>query len=267
MCWTRSRPSSGALVMKIVPLETSPPGIVRRRRHTPRAGGYTSYRPCLRWDFGFTCAICLLHESDLAHCVDGTGLTSIEHFVPKSTEAGAEQRDDYGSCLYVCRFCNGARGRRPNVSDSGACLLDPTRTVWSEHFTLVHARLDPREDDVDAEYTSETYDLNDPRRITMRNQRWRLLSDRIELMTKGPELLHQLYELIEGSKSPERALQAIEHAVFLRERIHNAWLDLERFVLVPIDAPETCRCETTEHRCLPPDIERSGLELGLLTGT
>lgn len=212
--------------MKLVPLETRPPAIVRTRRHSPQPGDYTSYRPCLRWDFGFTCALCLVHESDLAYCVDGTGLTSIEHFVPKSTSDGAEQRNAYTACLYVCRFCNGARGRKPNVSDEGAKLLDPTRTPWSEHFALVHTRLDAIEDDADAQYTCETYDLNDPRRIAIRNQRWRLLKDRLETVREGPVLLRQLHALIAESRSAEVASQAIAHAVFLEERIHNAWLDL-----------------------------------------
>ncbi len=63
--------------MRTLPRQTQPPATPIERRHAPAPGRYDSFRPCLRWDFGFTCAFCLLHEADLAeHGTEGTGLMS-----------------------------------------------------------------------------------------------------------------------------------------------------------------------------------------------
>jgi hypothetical protein len=35
------------------------------RQHLPIEGSYSSFRPCVRWEFGFSCAFCLLHEADV----------------------------------------------------------------------------------------------------------------------------------------------------------------------------------------------------------
>jgi hypothetical protein len=46
--------------MKILPPATQPPRQPTIRRHEPKPAqgeeGYQAYRPCLRWEFGFTCA-------------------------------------------------------------------------------------------------------------------------------------------------------------------------------------------------------------------
>ena len=77
--------------MKILPPVTHPWSEKIVRRHTPRslkgAKGYQAYRPCLRWEFGFSCAFCLVHEVDLApYPIAGSGLTQVEHFIPKSRD-------------------------------------------------------------------------------------------------------------------------------------------------------------------------------------
>lgn len=98
--------------MPTLPSRTNLPDAIERT-HTPAAGRYPTYRPCLRWDFAFACAFCLIHEADLAeHGVEGTGLTSIEHRVPRSDpSAGESLTDDYSNCYYACRFCNGSRSK------------------------------------------------------------------------------------------------------------------------------------------------------------
>ena len=64
--------------MKILPPQTKPPTSPIERRHRPRPvhgrQGYLKFRPCLRWDFGFTCPFCLMHESDFVRggCVENS---------------------------------------------------------------------------------------------------------------------------------------------------------------------------------------------------
>src|SRR5438552_905085 len=103
--------------MNVLPLQTRPPTEAVARGHAPPRGGFNSYRRCLRWEFGFTCAFCLLHEADLVDWgASGSGLMTIEHRVPQSDPAvGAALADDYGNCFYACRYCNRSRGVAPLV--------------------------------------------------------------------------------------------------------------------------------------------------------
>src|SRR3990170_75943 len=98
--------------MRVLPSRTVPSEQAIERRHEPSSSHYTRYRPCLRWEFGFTCAFCLLHETDLIeHGISRTGLTSIEHHIAQSEAPFL--RDRYDNCLYACRFCNKARSNLP----------------------------------------------------------------------------------------------------------------------------------------------------------
>ncbi len=129
--------------MKILPKSTEPPDRKVRRRHNPEARtgrrGYRSYRDCLRWEFGFSCGFCLLHEADLAaHGAEGLGIMGVEHFVPVA--AATEAINDYANCFYACRLCNGARSNVP-VSLLGKRLLNPCDDVWAEHFEADGDRL------------------------------------------------------------------------------------------------------------------------------
>jgi len=90
--------------MKLLPPSTKPPTQKIRRLHNPKAThgryGYRAYRACLRWEFGFSCAFCLLHEADLARQgVEGLGVTGIEHFSLASTHP--ESINDYDNCFYI----------------------------------------------------------------------------------------------------------------------------------------------------------------------
>lgn len=90
--------------MKILPPETHLPSAPLRRQHLPEPASYSEYRQCLRWEFGFSCAFCLLHEADLIeNGIEGTGFMGIEHRVTRSS--APTQEDAYGNCYYACRFC------------------------------------------------------------------------------------------------------------------------------------------------------------------
>mgnify|MGYP001050588417 CR=1 FL=1 len=66
--------------MKLFPEWTELPTEPVRRMHAPSVQPkYRSYVDCLRWDFGFTCPFCLMHEPDL------TSTFCVEHFEMQST--------------------------------------------------------------------------------------------------------------------------------------------------------------------------------------
>ena len=205
------------------------------RLHKPAtARSYRSLRSCLRWDFGFTCAICRLHESDFSpNGVEGLGLMAIEHFRSKS-EAPA-LANEYSNLLYVCRLCNHSRGPL-GQRNNGFALLNPTQEAWARHFVLKDDQLVPQGGDQDAEYTAHAYDVNDPRRVVMRKIRREQLSELLNVIADGPELLNTLLD------RATRDTALIEIANALRVTLRRTVEQLSRFRAVPPDAPASCRC-------------------------
>ena len=239
--------------MLILPPRTFPPPGRIERRHTPAPTsgrhGYRSYRACLRWEFGFTCAFCLLHESDLTeHGIEGTGLTGIEHFSPVS--AAQERTNDYGNCFYACRFCNGARSSSPTADPAGRKLLNPCDEAWGTHFAYDEDRLLPRERDVDAAYTEEIYDFNDPRRVAIRRWRRERLEEHLRVLREGPPLIRALLDAC-AEVEPARGEQLLRGAQAIRDDVQRALRDLQRFAAIPQDADLTCRCGREGHHALP----------------
>lgn len=236
--------------MKVLPPRTAPPRTQIPRRHTPRSGHYETYRPCLRWEFGHTCAFCLTHESDLSeHGVEGTGLTWIEHQQLRSSEAGRFKQDTYDNCFYACRFCNSARGTQPSEDAHGIRLLDPCRSAWADRFTRVDDRLEAHADDADAARTHRAYDLDDPRKRAMRSTRDDVLTEALRAVRECPA---QIDLLLRRAEAPgERRTELLHAAASLRTLLNRARRDLQRFAAIPDDADATCRCTIPSACTLP----------------
>lgn len=130
--------------MEVLPPRTSPPRVPTRRRHNPPQSGYQKYNPCLRWDFGFTCAFCLLHEADFAlHGVSGLGVFTAEHLEPQSLDTQKIKVNAYTNLVYACRLCNRARSAVPEAVQHRR-LLNPTKDSWDSHFQVEGNFLLPR---------------------------------------------------------------------------------------------------------------------------
>ena len=233
--------------MTTLPRQTQPPATPIERRHAPAPGRYGSYRPCLRWDFGFTCAFCLLHEADLAeHGVEGTGLTWIEHRLLRSVDPLRAR--DYANCYYACRFCNTARGTAPLEDADGRRVLDPCADAGGHHLMVHGDGLRPLDDD--ARYTHETYDLDDPRKRLARRSRTAAIDTARKTLSKAPRLISRLLELAETAAAKDRA--AILDAAQARSAtVRAARRQLERYRAIPADAPTSCRCGTLAAHSLP----------------
>lgn len=217
--------------MRVLPARTAPPDEPIRRRHRPPSGFYASYRACLRWEFGFGCAFCLLHEADLSqHGVEGTGLTSIEHRIPRSHNPALA--DEYANCYYACRYCNTARAVAPNLDRQGHELLDPCATTWAAHFTVDDNRLRPLAGDDDAAYTAEVYDFADPRKIEMRAGRARVIEECLRVFREVPGRQDRLLRTAEKIPPVQRR-PLLDAAEELQRMIQAAVKRLERFRVVP----------------------------------
>lgn len=241
--------------MQCLPLRTLPPNEKTERRHTPPQAtgrfGYQNYRPCLRWDFGFTCAFCLLHEGDLAEFgAEGMGVTWIEHFTPASVEA--ETINDYENCFYTCRFCNLARLNAPLVDKSGRRLINPCSHTWGQRFFLsLDDHLLPDKTDPDAVYTAETYDLNDERKVMRRRRRRERLTEWVTVLSGGPARIGSLIDLAQSVSSLEEAALLLQEAHFVRGQMALAAIEIQRYAVIPTDADPTCGCGRKDDCQLP----------------
>ncbi len=207
--------------MKILPPRTQPPSLPTQRRHNPqRARGareYQAYRTCLRWDFGFTCAFCLLHEADFVRCaVRGLGLFTAEHIEPQSV--AVDRVNDYTNLVYACRWCNRSRSVASRTVD-GSILLEPTQVAWANHFYIDSDELAPRADDPDALYTHAVYNLNDSRKIELRQHRYRVITGCLRLLQEGPASVAEFTHWAQTAPDPGESRTLLEHARTLNESI------------------------------------------------
>lgn len=249
--------------MKILPPQTLPPAKPTRRRHRPKpTSRWTDYRSCLRWDFGFTCALCLLHEADLYGGQPGEGLggTTIEHRIARSADSARE--NDYLNCLYACRFCNRSRSAQPLIK-SGARLLDPTRAAWARHFLASMDRLLAASGDADAAYTHRAYELDDPRKIARRRARRELLTDRLRLLVGLDSEIGELLRLADFLRRHDlqRFGQTLRQIRSIEADARRALEDVKRFAAIPTDAPQLCRCRGAINDSIPEELDRQMIEI------
>lgn len=239
--------------MNVLPPRILPPTEPLTRRHRPNPiHDWSQYRRCLRWDFGFTCAFCLLHEADFFFGQPGKGLgvMTVEHRILKRDDpslAGA-----YENCLYACRLCNLARGTK-DLETPEARLLDPTSDPWAEHFEARGSSLHPKPGDADALYTFDVYDLDSESKTSRRQARRELIEDRLKLLSRIEEDLAVLLDLADEVQRTdfETFLEVWQEISDLRQQARRARGDLNFYRAVPPDAPEDCRCPPPRDLTLP----------------
>lgn len=244
---------------QILPSVTEPWDRKIRRRHKPKRSAaedaWRTYRPCLRWEFAFSCAFCLLHEADIATAgVEGWGLTALEHFVPKSKKR--KLKNDPNNLFYACGRCNRARGVADNEAEAGAVLLNPCEVPWGDRFIASQGRLELRDDgDEDAGYTQNTYQLNDASKVTIRRERRRVIDRHKPFLERTRGKRDEYIDRAEASGDPE--------LIDLAKEIHghrlDAILDLLRFRATPRDCDRPCRC--TSNPSLPRFLEKQCFDL------
>lgn len=195
----------------------------------------------------------MLHESDLMFGgISGWAVMQVEHSVPRSQHPF--QRDAYPNCFYICGRCNKHRGAIPNQDDRGNVLLDPCTAVWSRHFELVNDRLRSRPGDGDAEYTWESYNLDDPVKVRLREKRRQWIEKHsdalLDTLELEPEVISKLVEESESGEVVE-LLKRLDQAQGLRKARRLLLENLSRFEPVPKDHDTACRCGHTGHHSLP----------------
>jgi hypothetical protein len=240
--------------MKVLPEATAPPAAPQHRRHQPRQPqaerGWERYRQCLRWDFGFTCAFCLLHEADVARAgSEGWGTFTTEHFIPRSRDAS--RANDYANCYWCCRRCNSSRNARDVETHEGR-LLDPCSTAWAGAFRLDGFEFQgAMQDDRDARRTIAVYDLNDPLKVRARRKRAQVISSALDLHRRSWSAIRRL------TPQDREFLSDLETAL---KNLRAAFAQLRAFAAIPEDRVESCECEIGGEFSLPNWLEVQCIE-------
>lgn len=222
-----------------LPAITTPYRRVLQRKHNPRdSNNFRDFHSCLRWEFGFTCAFCLLHEADIMKTpYRSWGVMNIEHFILRSESISLETQ--YENLFFVCGLCNRDRGKKPHKDvEKGVGLLNPCSVAWADHFVAVDHKLIPKASDQDAEYTADCYLVNRQIKVTLRKYR----SNLYEKLAKLEATILKLRSLIleRNELSLVETLQELEWV-----HQHTRHVILESFQAVPQDAPANCRCKET----------------------
>jgi hypothetical protein len=180
----------------------------------------------------------------------------VEHFEPQSRRKGS--RNTYSNCFYICRFCNLARSALANQSADGRQLLNPVEHVWLEAFVAFGDEVRPRRaDDGDAEYTCETYRLNDRLKVRLRKLRREVVNDCLDYLRRADDMERRLLDQAEKSGQASQ----IETAWAIAAVRSLAYRDLLRFQAVPADSDADCRCGDRAHHTLPRVLEEQTIDI------
>ncbi|AUX27182.1 hypothetical protein SOCEGT47_077630 [Sorangium cellulosum] len=194
----------------------------------------------------------MLHEADLIeYGIGSTGLTTVEHVVPQSEDAG--QSNTYANCLYACRWCNRSRSKLPLHDGSGNVLLNPTTSAWADHFEVRDDKLSPKTGS--GKYTEVAYSINDPFKVQRRAARRKLIERCRTLVLEAPAEIERLSRVV-GHLAASDALDEAEVVRSLARRLNEqvalARQALERYQGVPVDADKACRCRLEP--TMPPQV-------------
>ena len=240
--------------MDVLPAQIQLPSAAIDRRHAPPERPYKNYKACLRWEFGFTCAFCLLTEADVCeYSVERTGLFWIEHFLTRI--AHPDHRNLYANCLLSCRFCNNSREQTTHAGGLMGGLLDPTKESWAAHFYLEGDDAEyirPNMADRDAIYTWETYRIDDPEKVARRRMRAQRLSRAIDALDVLPGLATTLEMEACRATEPSVISERLRRAKAVREQLIECRAIVRRYSAIPLTgAPAKCVCKTTPELSLP----------------
>jgi len=251
---------------KYLPPTTRPWSRKIDRQHAPKPGRYSSYRECLRWEFGFSCAFCLIHETDLLKAgTKGWSLMHVEHRIAQSDDPS--QINIYRNCFYICERCNKSRRALPNEDDEGHTLLDPCTVAWVDHFDCSGDRLLPRPDDRSAQYTWESYRLDDPVKMQLRERRRYWMVRCAEALLDCADMETRLVNKA-VDEANDKDVAETEQRLILAQSLHRMrapFLEkLAEFTPIPESRTTSCRCGRRDHLALPDVLAEQTIDLPTL---
>lgn len=237
---------------RYLPPTTRPWSRKINRQHTPKPGRYSLYKECLRWEFGFSCAFCLIHETDLLKAgTKGWSLMHVEHRIAQSDDPS--QINIYNNCFYICERCNKSRSALGNEDDEGNILLDPCTVVWADHFDCTGDTVSPRPGDTSAHYTWESYNLDDPIKVQLRERRRYWMEKCAEALLDCANMEMMLVNRAVDDADHMGATETEQRLIFAKSlhRMRAPLLEkLAEFTPLPESRATSCRCGRADHLAL-----------------
>jgi hypothetical protein len=129
------------------------------------------------------------------------------------------------------------------------------------HFYSSTDDLLPVAADSEAVYTAWAYDLNDPRRRSMRRARRERLDECLSLLEDGPGLIASTLTACQRAGTRQEAAALVLVAARLHKEILRALREIQRYAAIPRDAGHSCRCGTADDHLLPIWLETQTLEI------
>ncbi len=254
------------MIRKYLPPVTRPWSRKIERRHAPKPSDYSLYKECLRWEFGFSCAFCLIHETDFIKAgTKGWSLMQVEHRIAQSGDPS--QKNVYNNCFYICERCNKARRALPNEDDEGRILLDPCAVVWGDHFDCAGDTISPRPGDHSAKYTWESYQLGDPGKTQIRGRRRFWMEKYAEALLDCAETEVELVSKAVDEADHRDSSETEQRLIVARslQRMRKPFLEgLDEFSPIPASRTIPCRCSHTDHLTLPDVLAEQTIDLSTL---
>jgi hypothetical protein len=229
------------------------------RSVVPAGLKYGEYRQQLRVDFFFSCAYCMIAETE-AMAIRFT----IDHYEPEKLRP--DLLNEYGNLMYCCDTCNvfkGPRWPKKEHLEKGYGYFRPDRDVYGDHFELKGLLV--RYKTPVAFYTINALDLNRKALQRLRELRQRMLKCD-EYMLKGIKGLRefQLDQLPPQFRG--RALTSINQTV---RGVRKLGSSIDRLLMANarsplIDEDEETQLRAKERKERLKQIE--GLRPGMLKG-
>jgi hypothetical protein len=164
----------------------------------------------------------------------------IEHFVPQSKNQ--ELANDYKNCFYICGRCNTQRGTKNIQGPRDSVLLNPCDHAWGLHFRVAFDRFHLcQEEDKDAYYTRNAYQLNDSSKVSLRKVRRKVVGQCLDNL----ERCHRIHEALLDKGVETASEEDINLAQDLVELRRSAREDLYRYLATPLDHSASCSCGET----------------------
>jgi len=198
----------------------------------------------------------MLHESDIAVAgSEGWVLMQIEHFVPQSEDETLV--NVFANCFFACRRCNRARSTKEITTAGRGKLLNPCSEVWRERFVISFDRVLPRAADQDAGYTEQAYQLNDPKKVVLREVRRKTIWQCRDAL----ERLERSYDALLDRAMKQRSREDLELARDLAKIRPSILRDLYRYAAIPDDKDPSCHCGEPGACALPKVLEEQTWKL------
>lgn len=201
------------------------------RSHAPKPGrgreGWKRFRSCARLDFGFRCAYCGAHESEVR---TGKARMHLDHHRPRAKFLHLANTHD--NIYLACPECNEAKGALwPDEAElaAGQRFIDVCGDVAQDHLEFDGTEARAKDDSPVGEFTVSMLDLNDPVHLARRERH-------IQLRANLRSVRSALTKALRLPVAQQRRAGLVGELSRMQANLEG------QLPIAPPDAPSSCSC-------------------------